>query len=144
MNVDYILASSLRGAELIRNIVMSYDIACQYSVKIWDHFDFYDDEIEIQLDGRTFRFMVPKFHLPVHVAACQTQYSLNFNEKVGRTDGEGIERGWGNINPIASSTREMGPGSRHDRLDQVLNDLNWVKVTRLGTSDIFTAISFLT
>lgn len=76
--------------------------------------------------------MVPKFHLPAHVASCQTDYSLNFNEKVGRTDGEGIERGWGNINPIATSTREMGPGSRNDRLDQVLNDLNWVKVTRLG------------
>ena len=122
---------------------MSYDIVCQFSVNVFDRFDIYPEDIEIRQDDRTFHFMVPKFHLPAHVASCQTEYSLNFNEKVGWTDGEGIERGWGNINPIASSTREMGPGSRHDRLDQVLNDLNWVKVTRLGMSDFLPVIFYL-
>ncbi|KAG1846540.1 hypothetical protein F4604DRAFT_1688355 [Suillus subluteus] len=42
-----------------------------------------------------------------------------FKEEKGmaRTDGEAIERGWSNMNPVATSTREMGPGSRRDILD---------------------------
>ncbi|KAG6848454.1 hypothetical protein H0H93_016828 [Arthromyces matolae] len=57
------------------------------------------------------------FHLPAHVMACQTPFSFNFNRFVGRTDGEGIERGWSHINPVATSTREMGPGHRRDTID---------------------------
>ncbi|KAJ7118004.1 hypothetical protein C8R43DRAFT_901661, partial [Mycena crocata] len=31
-----------------------------------------------------------------------------------QTDGEGVEREWASLNPMAYSTREMGPGERHD------------------------------
>jgi hypothetical protein len=30
----------------------------------------------------------------------------------GLGDGEAPERGWGELNPLATSTREMGPGTR--------------------------------
>ena len=56
-------------------------------------------------------FLVPKFHLPAHIPRCQVAYSFNFTPHVGRTDGEAPERGWANINPAASSTKEMGPGT---------------------------------
>ncbi|KAJ7617001.1 hypothetical protein DFH06DRAFT_1343063 [Mycena polygramma] len=35
----------------------------------------------------------------------------------GLTDGEGPERGWALMNPLSGSTRGMGPGERHDTLD---------------------------
>ena len=35
------------------------------------------------------------------------------------------ERGWANINPVASSTKEMGLGARRDTLDDYFGDSNW-------------------
>ncbi|KAG1838502.1 hypothetical protein C8R48DRAFT_622193, partial [Suillus tomentosus] len=51
---------------------------------------------------------------------------------MAQTDGEAIERGWSNMNPVATSTREMGPGSRRDILDDHFGDWNWHKVSNLG------------
>ncbi|KAN0088024.1 hypothetical protein V8E55_006645 [Tylopilus felleus] len=45
--------------------------------------------------------------------------------------GEAPERGWANINPAASSTKEMGPGARQDILDDHFCHWNWKKVTSL-------------
>ncbi|KAG1887840.1 hypothetical protein F4604DRAFT_1916666 [Suillus subluteus] len=49
-------------------------------------------------------------------------------------DGEAPERGWANINPVASSTKEMGPGARRDTLDDFFGDWNWKKIVSLGTT----------
>ncbi|KAG1866771.1 hypothetical protein F4604DRAFT_1881798 [Suillus subluteus] len=53
--------------------------------------------------------------------ARMTMFSFNWSHSVGCTDGEAPERGWSNINPVASSTKEMGPGY-----------WNWKKVINLG------------
>ncbi|KAG1785081.1 uncharacterized protein HD556DRAFT_1314530 [Suillus plorans] len=83
---------------------------------------------------KTIRFFVPKFHLPAHVTKCQTLFSFNFMRFVGRTDGEAPERGWSNINPVASSTKAMGPGCRRDTLDDYFGDWNWKKTVGFGAS----------
>ncbi|KAG2148677.1 uncharacterized protein EDB93DRAFT_1250112 [Suillus bovinus] len=57
---------------------------------------------------------------------------LNFSRHVGHTDGEALERGWANINPIASSTKEMGPGSWCDTLDDHFGDWNWKHFAQLA------------
>ena len=51
---------------------------------------------------------------------------------VGRTDGEGIERNWSEINRVANSTKEMGPGARHDTLDDHFGHHNFRKLVGLG------------
>jgi hypothetical protein len=76
---------------------------------------------------KTITFLVPKFHLLTYVLSCQTTYSFNFIKGVGRTDGEVLEHRWANINPVATSTHEMGPGSRCNTLDNHFNDWNWKK-----------------
>ncbi|KAJ7096002.1 hypothetical protein C8R43DRAFT_964421 [Mycena crocata] len=48
----------------------------------------------------------------------------------GQTDGEAPERGWANANPLANSTKEMGPGSRRDALDDHFDDWNRLKGNR--------------
>ena len=78
------------------------------------------------------KFLVPKFHLPAHISACHTKFSFNFCPGCARTDGEAPERGWSEINPLATSTREMGPGSRRDTLDFHFGDFNWRKVMKIG------------
>ncbi len=77
-------------------------------------------------------FLVPKFHLPAHVEACHNAFSFNLTKNVGHTDGEAPERGWSDINAAAGSTREMGPGSRRDTLDDHLGDWNWKKTVNLS------------
>ncbi|KAG6879797.1 hypothetical protein C0992_011595 [Termitomyces sp. T32_za158] len=55
----------------------------------------------------------------------------NFLIYNGRTDGEAPEQGWAEINPLASSTKEMGPGSQRDALDSHFADYNWRKIIGL-------------
>ncbi|KAF8883132.1 hypothetical protein BD779DRAFT_1444238, partial [Infundibulicybe gibba] len=134
INMDYFFFSSIRDTSLT-DIVVSYDIACQWSINIWARMKSYPHYLHTDYNGRkAFYFLVPKFHLPAHVMACQTTFSFNFNRYVGRTDGEAPERGWSHNNPIASSVKEMGPGSRRDTMDDHFGDWNWKKTTLLGLS----------
>ncbi|KAK7026667.1 hypothetical protein VNI00_015540 [Paramarasmius palmivorus] len=48
-------------------------------------------------------------------------------------DGEGIETNWAGQGPITTSTTEMGPGSRHDTLDDQWGQWNWDKTKGLGS-----------
>ncbi|KAJ6447493.1 hypothetical protein C8R47DRAFT_938422, partial [Mycena vitilis] len=57
---------------------------------------------------------------------------LNYTAGSARTDGEGIERPWANIGPVSTSTVEMGPGARHDTLDDHWGHWNWGKFIGLG------------
>lgn len=127
--MDYIFKRSLsRGP--VTKVAVSYDIACQWSIHFWDRMLTYDHKWN--LGNREFVFFIPKFHISAHRAECNLNFSFNLAKWVGRTDGEAVERGWAAVNPFASSTKEMGPGSRHDFLDDVFGDYNWQKVTNLG------------
>jgi hypothetical protein len=129
--MDYIFYKAVSSSQLIYYIV-SYDIACQWGLYLRDRLFIIDPNFFL-LDGRRYiRMLVPKFHLPVHIAPCQIKYSFNFTPGVGQTDGEAPERAWNETNPLATSTREMGPGSRRDVLDFHFGDYNWRKVTSLG------------
>ncbi|KAG5349676.1 hypothetical protein C0989_002409 [Termitomyces sp. Mn162] len=66
-----------------------------------------------------------------HVVACHSVYSFHYGLGVGRMDGEAPERGWAETSPLASSTKEMGPGLRRDVLDCHFGDYNWRKVTSM-------------
>ncbi|KAF8871631.1 hypothetical protein BD779DRAFT_1453711, partial [Infundibulicybe gibba] len=144
VNMDYFFFSSVGCTDLLE-IVVSYDIVCQWHVKLWTRMMTYPHKLHTDINSRTlFYFLVPKFHLPAHVKACQSTFSFNFNPHVGRTDGEAPERGWADANLVASSTREMGPGSRRDTLDDHFGHRNWKKTTEIGLSllrKIGTAIS---
>lgn len=128
-NMDFMFASTLHGCG-VKNVVVSYDIACQWSINFRERMN----EIDATLnDLYDFTYLVPKFHLPAHVLACRSKFSFNYTRGVGRTDGEGVERRWADSNELAPSTREMGPGSRLDTLDAHFGDSNWRKIVGLGT-----------
>lgn len=129
--MDYFLLSTLRYHEYKR-LVISYDIACQWSRKLLARCQSYPENCFLVLPLPETLFLVPKFHLPAHIAACQIKYSFNLTPGVGRTDGEAPERGWSDVNALATSTREMGPGSRRDTLDDNFGDYNWQKITAFG------------
>ncbi|KIJ58413.1 hypothetical protein HYDPIDRAFT_81314, partial [Hydnomerulius pinastri MD-312] len=131
VNMDYLFFSAMRL--LAVNVLnVSYDIACQWYKHLWERMSKLPSPLQLRYRKMLISFFVPKFHLPAHIASCQTRYSFNFTPHVGRTDGEAPERGWANINPVASSTKEMGPGSRQDTLNDHFGDWNWKKVVALG------------
>ncbi|KAG1779216.1 hypothetical protein EV702DRAFT_1216574 [Suillus placidus] len=133
INMDYLFFSTLRHT-VLDTLNVSYDIACQWHKHLWNRMSAFPLSMHLSHAAKTVSFFVPKFHLPAHIEQCQTSFSFNFKSGVGRTDGEAPERGWANINPVASSTKEMGPGSRRDTLDDYFGDSNWKKVVGLGST----------
>ena len=132
INIDYLFCSSL-AQNAPSDLVVSYDIACQWWLNLLIRMRKYSSSIKIdERKLNSFTYLVPKFHLPAHISRCQTQYSFNLHKWVGRTDGEAPERGWSHINPVALSTCEMGPGSRRDTLDDHFGDWNWKKSYTMG------------
>lgn len=130
-NMDYLFFSNLSNTDFT-TLVMSYDIVCQWSVNLWDRMAAYPRHLHIDKGQKKITFLVPKFHLPAHVSACQTAFSFNLTPGVGRTDGEAPERGWANINPLSAQTKGMGPASQRETIDDHFGDWNHQKVTGLG------------
>lgn len=112
---------------------VTYDIVCRYGLRLWQRLPCFDSLYSTPVQGKTFTFGVPKFHLPGHGRACQTKWSLNFRRGWARTDGEGIERFWAVMNRFATATREMTAGNRQDFLDYAIGASNFRKLKDLGT-----------
>ena len=129
--MDYAMLSTLRG-ESIKTLVVSYDIACQWTKNLALHIPEFPEDLQFQLSQVFLMAVIPKFHIYTHGRGCQTKWSLNYLRWMGRTDGEGVEREWSHINPVAMSTRLMGPGSCHDTLDDHWGAWNWRKLVLLG------------
>ncbi|KAF7970361.1 hypothetical protein HWV62_24272 [Athelia sp. TMB] len=128
---DLQAGESLLGCMMtIMNI--SYDICCQWGVHLRTRMTKYPEAYWIDFSRVDWVYLVPKFHLPAHIMRCQTAFSFNFTRWVGRTDGEAPERGWADINAVAASTQEMGPGSRRDTLDDHFGDWNHRKIVAMA------------
>jgi hypothetical protein len=131
--MDYVFLSTI-SQNVPPCLVVSYDIACQWSVNLVDRCQVYGDNPLTRSPPMKLTFAVPKFHVPAHIQTCQLKYSFNRLPKVGRTDGESPERLWSIFNALAYSAREMGPGSRRDTLDDSFGDHNWAKITKFSES----------
>ena len=91
--MDYFLLSSLHEYYLC-HIVISYDIAFQWSQNLKSHCSTYGRNIFSNSPNLEVTYLVPKFQLPAHITKCQEEFSFNFTRHVGRTDGKSPERGW--------------------------------------------------
>ncbi|KAK0500977.1 hypothetical protein EDD18DRAFT_1101946 [Armillaria luteobubalina] len=120
--------------EAPKEVVIAYDIGCQWGKNLWKRINVYGPDLTPPQEQKDIVILVPKFHLPVHIVECQEEFSFAFELFVGETDGEATKRTWAISNPVASSTREMGPGSRQDTLDDHWSDHNWRKNVGLFVS----------
>ena len=130
--MDFVLFQSLIGTQNER-IMFSYDIACQWSRNL--SYRARQLPISMQLSvkqTRLLRFAIPKFHISAHGVSCQSNFSLNYQQHMARTDGEDPERWWAHINPVSMSTKDMGPGARLDTLDNHAAAWNWQKIAGFG------------
>lgn len=134
--MDYILLSALAPL-LIASVFISYDIACQFKLKFEERMVKLPSEIQLPPSVNC-DWGIPKCHCPMHKVSYQAPHSLNLKTGVGRTDCEGIERSWSELNCMANSTKEMGPGSCHNTLDDHIGHHNFRKYVGLGESNFLT------
>ncbi|KAF8210728.1 hypothetical protein K438DRAFT_1535800, partial [Mycena galopus ATCC 62051] len=100
-NMDYCVASLLRHICLLLFIVFSYDICCQWSKHLVERLKNLPPHVRFVLVQALVHFVIPKLHIYGHKMLCQLLFSLNYLLNAARTDGEGIERPWANIGPVA-------------------------------------------
>ncbi|KAJ7768836.1 hypothetical protein B0H16DRAFT_1716037 [Mycena metata] len=131
-NMDWIFACILGHQDPRLRKIVSYDIVCQWWKNLKSRLKKLPPLVRLHLAMGLMRFVIPKMHIHSHTIICQLLFSLNLIPGSAQTDGEGIERPWANIGGVASSTREMGPGSREDTLNSHWSFWNWQKLLGLG------------
>ncbi|PBK90667.1 hypothetical protein ARMGADRAFT_1082401 [Armillaria gallica] len=127
LNMDYSILSTL-SYDTPPDLVISYDIACQWHKNFFTYMEKYMASSRLHQSKCNILYLVPKFHLPVHILSCCNNFSFNFLAKVGWTDSDAPEWGWAATNALANSTKEMGQGSHWDTLDDHFGNYNWQKI----------------
>ena len=130
--MDYVVASVWRHFMGLLFFLLSYDIMCQWSKKLKEHLLKLPPALRLQLALFFVKFVIPKLHILGHLKLCQEMFSLLFTRGAGQADMEGIEQIWSSSGLMGASTREMGPGSRQDTLDDFWHYWNWNKVVGMG------------
>ncbi|KAJ3816542.1 hypothetical protein F5880DRAFT_1626477 [Lentinula raphanica] len=139
-NMDYAFGSFLRHHDPALTKVVSYDIACQWHKNLMRRVKILPSLVSWDLSLYKIFFAIPKLHIHGHQLSCQLHFSLNWLWGAGRMDGEGVERPWAHLGPIALSTRDMGPGSRHGTMNDHFGHWNWVKLIGLGLRNALYAV----
>jgi len=130
-NIDFIVLAALVGVTLLR-IVLTYDIACQWSKNFRKCMEEFPPEMRIP-EATKVDVAVPGWHINGHGESCRDNFNLSYMEGAARTVGEDIETIWAGTNPLAPSIREMGPAAWHDTLNDHWNRWNFRKVVRFRT-----------
>lgn len=133
--MDFIVTSSLLHRDKDpTSLIISYDIACQWSLYYRERMKDLPPHMQLALpDGPgELRYAIPKYHFAAHKEKGHNIYSLNLMKGAGRVCCEQIERTWPKHAETAASTREMGPGSRHDTLEDHFQYTNWRIYCSLG------------
>ncbi|KAF7317461.1 CxC2 domain-containing protein [Mycena chlorophos] len=134
-NVDYIYASAARHFSRLLRVMLSYDIACQWSKDLRKRLKHLPPLVRLYIAraffGAMYRFVIPKMHIKGHILVCQLLFSLYLALAAGQLDGEGIERVWAMSGSLAGSTKMSGPGARSDQLDDHWGFWNWSKFVGL-------------
>ena len=113
-------------------ILISYDIACQWFVHLFDRMDaHWPANLKIPASTKLIP-VIPKLHEPMHGRKKHEQFSLNFIPGVGNSDMEAPERIWAGHNGLGNLTKTQGPGGRHDVLDDHFGFWNWQKYVGMG------------
>ncbi|TFK79239.1 hypothetical protein K466DRAFT_505889, partial [Polyporus arcularius HHB13444] len=135
--VDYCMCSGLQRWLCLKRMSNGYDINCQYRkkfcIRIQDIQKRFPHLSTIRV--KLFPWTLPaigKFHAPAHTASCRCKYSYNYLPGVGMTDGEAAERIWAILNNLASRTKEMSPGHRHDIMNDFYSDMNVRRLHAIG------------
>ncbi|KAF8306203.1 hypothetical protein DL93DRAFT_2172222 [Clavulina sp. PMI_390] len=134
-NMNFIIFSAISSVSSkqknYREVLISYDINCQYLQKLSNRLA--DPRFPAEFrPNYSIRGVIPKFHADAHKEYCRTTYSFNLEPGAGRTDGEQCERNWSASNGTSNSTKEMAAGSRNESLNDQFGDWNFTMIKGMG------------
>lgn len=129
--MDYILFCSLRLVYILL-IFLSYNIMCQWIVNLWTRVLSLPEAIQPTFPKEDLVGKIPQFHLEAHGRKCYAPYLLRLTRGVGRAESEAPECGWSILGCATTQTKEMGPGARHNVLDDICGFANWRKTVDSG------------
>ncbi|KAF7974192.1 hypothetical protein HWV62_13237 [Athelia sp. TMB] len=115
-------------------VIASYDIVCQWLKGLFARRSRLPPHLQLPITSQQIKGKIPKFHFDAHGKKDHAQYSFNYTKGAGQNEGEGIERNWSYIKSGVGQTVEMGPGGRHDVLDDFFGYCNYRKMTDIGNS----------
>ncbi|KIO19308.1 hypothetical protein M407DRAFT_82971, partial [Tulasnella calospora MUT 4182] len=134
--VDVPMAMVIQGAidAGLKDLVISYDIACKYSINFLDRvcnstYPLLPENLQSLV---SILWLIGKFHLGGHHEECQKFFNFNYTHGVGRMSGELVETIWSYFDWLKYQTREMGPGSRQEMLSDAMNYWNWQKIVKMS------------
>jgi hypothetical protein len=130
--MDYVFTSLMKHKHHRLWLFLLYDIMCIWKLHLAQRLKELPPNVRLFLVLALVSFGIPKMHIHGHKLWCQLLYSLNLLLGSAQLDAEGIERVWAAIGAVASSTRDMGLGARHDTLDCILSSWNWAKLVGIG------------
>jgi hypothetical protein len=130
--MDYIAMSAVRGFRLME-LAFSYDIACQWHLYLRGRMCHLPSELQLDFDAIMMQCGLPIWHASAHEKMCANKFSLSFLAGVGRSDGEGVERMWSDLNSSAFHTKDMSVGNRADTLEDKIDSHNHLK--NLGSGE---------
>ncbi|KAJ7264470.1 hypothetical protein B0H12DRAFT_1011966, partial [Mycena haematopus] len=123
-NMDFIFWSSILNT-IILFLILSYDIACQFSKNFWARMGRLPQWMQVDPKKISVWFKVPNFHILGHKWPCHSPFSFHWMWGAGMTVGEDVEQNWEFTNGAAGSTKMMGPGGRHAFLEGLFAFHNW-------------------
>jgi hypothetical protein len=124
--MDFLFFSAVLNT-IVLYIILSYDIACQYSKNFWTRMKDLPEAMHLDPKKTTVWFKVPNFHILGHKWPCHSPFSFHWMWGAGMTDGEVVEQNWEFLNGAAGSTKMMGPGGRHAWLEGLFTFHNWMR-----------------
>ncbi|KAI5895151.1 uncharacterized protein SCHCODRAFT_02494560 [Schizophyllum commune H4-8] len=130
-NMDYIFWSALTN-ERVDNVMVTYDIGCQWKVNLLRRLDDMPDHLRGTGSRLAIDVRLPVWHGNVHELSCRTANSVRYAKGAGKPDGEGPERIWAGMNSIAYATKEMGAGVREDTIERFTGHHNMQKNAAFG------------
>ncbi|KAH6897792.1 hypothetical protein BKA70DRAFT_1116038 [Coprinopsis sp. MPI-PUGE-AT-0042] len=128
-NMTYIFFAAVMAVALLR-IVITYDIACQWSKNLYSRMATLPENLR-KGDDVKITAAIPSWHINAHGSDCQVNFALGYREGNGRTCGDEIEGTWDHTNSLGTSVREMAPGARHETLNDHFSGYNFHKIVGL-------------
>jgi Kyakuja-Dileera-Zisupton transposase len=133
MNMDYALCNALgHNTDGLSRALTFYDVNCQYNKYLRRRVD---ESLHLTIPpGMEIIPGIGLWHVHGHQDKCFVRYASNFILGAARIDGEIMETLWAPLNVISPSARGMSTPHRQECLDFQMNDCNFMKMIRIGTS----------
>ena len=111
----------------IKEVLVVYDIACQYSVHFTERREASSVLKKISSLGWdiVLTWAIGKFHLGAHIPTCYPKFSLNHKTGAGEESGETAEFVWALLNIVFTTARAQSLAHRQEHGNNAMNSRAW-------------------